>query len=127
MKTAREQFTFRVWSTDGVKRLKEMWWNGMDAERIALILGNVTATQVREGAHRRGFTRNPELKAVEAVPEPTPVLRADGKPVTMADVHDRECHWIYGMPGAQAPMCGNVVADIHKGPWCLFHFGRLRQ
>lgn len=120
-------FTFRVWSDENVERLKDMWWAGFDPDRIALVLGVVTAGQVRDRAHRDGFKRNPELKLPEHVPEPEPVLRENSMPVTMVNVRDRECHWIYGPPSAASPMCGNPVHDIHKGFWCLFHLHRLRQ
>lgn len=121
-----EQFTFRIWPPDHTARLEAMWWQGISALDIAVLLGGYTAQQVREKASRQGFTRDPALKAAkQPAPEPAAVMRGDGAPVCMANVRGDECHWIYGEPGALAPMCGNK-ATKHR-PWCGFHLERAYQ
>lgn len=120
----RHEFTFRVWSHDYTERLRELWWAGFSADQIALLL-DLTSQQVKDKAHREALKRNPELKVVMVAVAPDPVLR-EGEPITMSNVCERECRWIYDAPTATAQMCGNVVKDKQQGPWCEFHLGRLR-
>lgn len=118
---------FRAWSHDHMERLKEMWWDGMSAEAIAIALGGLTGQQVKDKAQREHYVRNPELKVKRPnVPEPAPALRANGERVTIADVGPRECHWIEGEPSADVPVCGNATFN-NQTVYCEHHYGRLYQ
>lgn len=56
-----------------------------------------------------------------STPEPKPVLR-DGKPVTIRNIKDRECHWMRGPAAPDSQMCANPVAK--GGSYCKHHAER---
>lgn len=121
----KEQFVFRIWTADHVARLEAMWWQGIPASDIAMLLGGYTSQQVRDKVSREGFTRNPDLRnAPPATPEPMPATH-DGEVVTMVNVLADECRWIYGEPLSTSQMCGN--RSVKNMPWCEHHNGRAYQ
>jgi hypothetical protein len=116
---------FRIWDDERTTKLRQMWWNGVSAYEIAVILG-VTPRALRHKVERCGFTRNPLLKLMKKQVveigdpgnEPEPAKHTDGEFVTVRNVHRSECQWIKGEPGLDAVMCGQPVA---RGRYCEHH------
>lgn len=120
---------FRTWTDEKIAQLKTLWWDGVGAIEICMMLGASSPRAVSEKAQKMGFKRNPMLKRyrsedVYAIPElAIPHVREDGTLVTMETVGSKECRYIFDTPGGcESPMCGRKTVG---GPWCPDHRKRV--
>lgn len=131
--------SFKSWPAEKTARLKQLYYDGMACEAIAFVLDVISARAVREKVTREGFQRRPgfvvrpaktqfipmnEVVEVEHWPdEPQEAVRANGAPVTLANVDDKECRWMEGQPSFDTHVCGNKTES--GSSWCPYHHRRV--
>lgn len=125
-----DKFVLRSWPHNMTERLKQMWWDGHSAAFIALTIGAANARAVADKAHRSGFIRNPESEkwreAHKIADHLVPMVREDGTLITMANVRNNECRWMYAKESScDAPLCGRKTAP--QKSWCEEHHRKCYQ
>ena len=111
--------TFRQWPHDQTYRLRELWWDGKSPKECARILGAASPRAVKDKVDREGFIRNPAIKKVAKGELAQPVRRENGDFITMENVRQHECRWMFAeQPTADAPLCGRPAFG---SSWCAGH------
>lgn len=116
-------FNFQTWGAAALSQLKDMWWAGVPAGKIALALGASSPRAVKEKALLMGFGVDPTLTGSKVRPTLEPMPRKDGAIVTLRNVNDRECRWFCtGDSSPEAPLCGRPVK---RSSYCEEHTRRM--
>lgn len=137
------------WNEDRVKKVTELWAEGVSAGMIARRMGapsrNAVISKVhrlglagrgiggdRKSANRRATTVriNPPRRARELPPppieEPAPLVGADGLPITLLNVGFSNCRWPMWDDAERNTfqVCGHQKAN--GSAYCAFHAAKGR-